>query len=92
MIERNSLNERQAYGVEADWWSLGCLVYALMTGRSPFASGGGTAADNALTSEGRVTFSRSTPFSPAARDLITRLCTPDPARRLGTGPEGWRAV
>ena len=92
MISRERTGERHAYGLEADWWSLGCLVFALMTGRSPFSSGGGTAADNALTLEGRVSFSRSAVFSPAAKDFISKLCTADACKRLGGGAEGWRAV
>ena len=92
MITRDRNNERVPYGVEADWWSLGCLVYALMTGRSPFSTGQGTQADNALTLDGRITFSRSTAFSPAAKDFISLLCTTDARKRLGAGPEGWRSV
>jgi hypothetical protein len=92
MISRDRNNERVAYGLEADWWSLGCLVYALMTGRSPFSTGQGTQADNALTLDGRITFSRSASFSTSAKDFISLLCTSDPKKRLGAGPEGWRAV
>lgn len=81
MISRDAQGERVAYGVEADYWSLGCLTYALMTGRSPFASGNGTALDNQLTLSGAINFPRGALFSPAAKDFITRLCTGDPAKR-----------
>jgi serine/threonine protein kinase len=62
-----------------------------MTGRSCFASGAGTAEDNRLTLEGRVAFPRGY-FSPAAKDFVSRLCTVDPTKRLGAGPQGWRDV
>jgi serine/threonine protein kinase len=91
MISRDSRGERIAYGAEADWWSFGCLVYCLMTGRSPFSSGMGTSYDNALTLEGRIQWPRGV-FSKDAKDIIARLLTVDPARRLGGGPYGWKDV
>lgn len=91
MLQRDARGDRLPYGCEADWWSFGCLVYCLMTGRSPFASGLGAQFDNALTLEGRITWPRGV-FSREAKDLITRLLHPDPAQRLGAGPFGWRDV
>ena len=83
--------ERKTYGTDCDWWSFGCLTYALLTGRSPFASGAGSAQDNALTLEASPSFSRL-PFSPASKDFISRLLTLDRKKRLGGNGEGWRAV
>lgn len=91
MISRGPDGERLPYGVEADWWSLGALTYALMTGRSPFASGMGTAHDNALTLEGRITWPKGI-FSAEAKDFISRLCMLDNKKRLGGGPIGWKEV
>lgn len=91
MIGRDTHGERMSYGMDADWWSFGCLVFCLMTGRSPFASGLGTAHDNALTMEGRITWPRGV-FSREAKDFISRLLCVDPARRLGSSPHGWRDV
>lgn len=91
MISRDSRGERLAYGADADWWSFGCLLYCLMTGRSPFASGMGSSYDNQLTVEGRISWPRGI-FSRDAKDLITRLLTVDPAKRLGSGPQGWKQV
>ena len=64
-----------------------------MTGRSPFATGLGTAQDNLLTMEGaaKISWPKGL-FSREARDFVTRLTTVDPARRLGAGREGWRQV
>jgi serine/threonine protein kinase len=91
MITRDSKGERIAYGADADWWSFGCLVFCLMTGRSPFSSGMGTSYDNALTLEGRITWPKGI-FSKEAKDFIARLLTVDPAKRLGSGPNGWKDV
>lgn len=91
MISRGPDGERLPYGVEADWWSLGALTYALMTGRSPFASGMGTAHDNALTLEGRISWPKGI-FSAEAKDFISLLCMLDNKKRLGGGPVGWKDV
>jgi len=93
MLSRDSHNERLSYGVDADWWSLGCLTFALMTGHSPFATGMGTSSDNSQTLEGsaKIHWPKGV-FSREARDFISRLCTIDPAKRLGSGPEGWKQI
>ena len=93
MIKRDTSGDRISYGMEADFWSLGCLTYALMTGRSPFATGLGTSYDNAQTLEGasKIHWPKGI-FSRDAKDFIARLCTVDPQRRLGAGVEGWRSV
>jgi serine/threonine protein kinase len=91
MIARNAKGDRIAYGADADWWSFGCLVFCLMTGRSPFASGAGTATDNSLTLTGKLSWPKGV-FSREAKDLLSRILTVDPARRLGSGQHGWRDV
>lgn len=74
---------QQPYGRAVDWWSLGILLYELLTGWPPFYS------DNTnilyrkiLTAKIRYPSS----MSAEAKDLITRLLDREPTTRLGAGP------
>jgi serine/threonine protein kinase len=58
------------YGPAVDWWSFGCLVYAMLTARGPFSvAGGDTADDNDATLNSDPDFS-APQFSRAAVDLL----------------------
>ena len=91
MLVRDSYGGRVAYGASADWWSDGCLLYALMAGRSPFSSGQGPAGDNSLTLHASPKFDEAV-FSPCAADLIGRLLTINDNSRLGVGPFAWKDI
>ena len=77
-----------------DHWALGCLLYELLVGRTPFrakqneqtlaniVASKGHLAGNPLLSKG----------NPDAASLIKGLLEPNPATRLGNGARGWRAV
>ncbi|XP_046873986.1 ribosomal protein S6 kinase alpha-5 isoform X3 [Hypomesus transpacificus] len=72
-----------------DWWSLGVLMYELMTGGSPFTVDGN---ENSHTDIAKRISKKDPPFpkdmGPLAKDLIQRLLVKDPKNRLGSGPCG----
>uniref|UniRef100_A0A4W6BXS3 Ribosomal protein S6 kinase n=1 Tax=Lates calcarifer TaxID=8187 RepID=A0A4W6BXS3_LATCA len=72
-----------------DWWSLGVLMYELLTGGSPFTVDGD---ENSHTDIAKRISKKDPPFpkdmGPLAKDLIQRLLIKDPKTRLGSGPNG----
>ena len=75
----------KGYDKCVDWWSLGCLIYEMLTGKLPFP----------IKREGRINmdiYKKKLPFprhfNEDARDLITQLLVFDPRKRLGAGKDG----
>ncbi|XP_040831093.1 ribosomal protein S6 kinase alpha-5 isoform X3 [Ochotona curzoniae] len=70
-----------------DWWSLGVLMYELLTGASPFTVDG---EKNSQAEISRRILKSEPPYpqemSAVAKDLIQRLLMKDPKKRLGCGP------
>uniref|UniRef100_A0A8C7S687 Ribosomal protein S6 kinase n=1 Tax=Oncorhynchus mykiss TaxID=8022 RepID=A0A8C7S687_ONCMY len=77
------------HDMAVDWWSLGVLMYELMTGGSPFTVDGD---DNSHTDIAKRISKKDPPFpkdmGPLAKDLIQGLLIKDPKKRLGSGPDG----
>lgn len=70
------------YGKSADWWSLGVLVFELLTGYPPFHS----IDEDELFSQilkSPIKFPIGSCISNEAKDFVTRLLDRDPAKRLG---------
>ncbi|CAA6663827.1 unnamed protein product [Spirodela intermedia] len=72
-----------------DLWALGCTIYQMLTGTSPFKD-----ASEWLIFQRIMTRDVKFPdhFSLEARDLIDKLLDTDPSKRPGSGPGGYAAL
>lgn len=73
----------EGYGRAVDWWSLGTIIYELLTGLPPFYSENPVHMQDKILNEPLVTPDH---LSPAAKDLLAKLLHRDPRYRLGAGP------
>lgn len=87
------LQPNTSYNQSADWWSLGCCIYQFLAGYSPFRGPGKKVSKEEVdrrTLEMTITYPDH--FSPAAKDLISRLLERDPNKRLGSTKRGVSAI
>ncbi|XP_066587199.1 ribosomal protein S6 kinase beta-1-like [Prorops nasuta] len=75
---------RSGHGKAVDWWSLGALMFDMLTGMPPF-----TGEDRRKTIERILRGKLNLPqyLTPDARDLIRKLLKRQVAQRLGSSPE-----
>ncbi|KAG5503386.1 hypothetical protein GH5_04459 [Leishmania sp. Ghana 2012 LV757] len=74
------LRQRE-YTNAVDFWSFGILLFRMLCGRTPFNGRSMTEVfDNILYSD--LSFPSGVTVSPEAKDLISRLLTKDPSRRI----------
>ncbi|KAH9812180.1 Serine/threonine-protein kinase gad8 [Teratosphaeria destructans] len=73
----------QGYTKAVDWWTLGVLVYEMLTGLPPFYDENTNEMYRKILAE-PLTFPGPEIVPPAARDLLIKLLDRDPTRRLGT--------
>lgn len=80
---------RSGHGKAVDWWSLGALMFDMLTGMPPFC------ADNRKKTVDAILKDKlNIPgyLTPDSRDLIRRLMKRQVSQRLGSGPTDGQAV
>jgi len=82
----------RGYDKSVDWWSLGALLYEMLSGFSPFRNDDSTAAESKSDKLDLSLYTKTIKmppyFSDEAKSFIQALLTVDPRDRLGSGPLG----
>uniref|UniRef100_A0A3B3URG4 G protein-coupled receptor kinase n=1 Tax=Poecilia latipinna TaxID=48699 RepID=A0A3B3URG4_9TELE len=84
---------KEEYNTSPDWWGLGCLIYEMIAGKSPFRERGERPKSSEM--EKRI---KSKPveynekFSKDAIDICNSLLNRDPKHRLGCRGSGGKEV
>jgi 3-phosphoinositide dependent protein kinase-1 len=73
-------------GPEADLWALGCIIYQMYIGQTPFKDKTEYLVFRKIQ-DGSLTFPKEIPNE--AANLIKSLLMRDPLKRLGSGCEGY---
>jgi 3-phosphoinositide dependent protein kinase-1 len=75
----------QASGPPSDLWALGCIIYKLFTGNTPFKGANDFHTFQQIV-KGDVLYGADFPL--IAKDICEKLLVIDPNKRLGSGPPG----
>ncbi|KAL4448713.1 hypothetical protein ABPG74_012802 [Tetrahymena malaccensis] len=73
--------EGKGYGKTVDWWTLGCIIYELLTGRPPFYKDEGKEDLFQQIQQNKVEIEKN--WTPDCKDLVINLLQKDPKLRLG---------
>ena len=77
--------EAKGHGQAVDWWSLGCILYEMLTGMPPYYAKDREKLFNMIKTE-QVKFYKY--LSKDAVDILSKFFIKDPEKRLGSGPNG----
>ena len=80
---------RKGYDKAVDWWSLGCIMYEMLTGKLPFPFKRGVKL-SIKTYEKKIIFPNK--MTENAKDLIQKLLVVNPNDRLGSGTDGSESI
>ncbi|KAH7460813.1 hypothetical protein PRIC1_006136 [Phytophthora ramorum] len=75
------LTQKPQYGMEADWWSYGVLLYEMLTGSTPFFDPNISQMYKKIQTAD-VKYERYPPIDEDAIDLLQKLLVRDPADRI----------
>ena len=79
----------KGYDKNVDWWSLGCLIYEMLTGQLPFNIKRGNKINLNIYKQ-NIKFPRF--LDEDSKDLIRKLLIFDPKKRLCSGKNGAEAI
>lgn len=75
------IKEKDGYGLAVDMWSMGVILYILLTGIPPF-TGDSDEESFALTLRGHYDKANLEDISDAGRDLVAKCLTYNPSKRI----------